>query len=411
LEGNGLNITQTHNITVGNQTFTLTGNGANFTKTNTTTTASHSAASGRLVPGLKTVFFIAFLLFTTQVYAQSPDSQLDSIESQWSSALESVLDPVIYELCDIVTSNTPTTIFEEVLEEVAVLFTCLELLMVAYISGVAGNILPGVSPNATVYGSSLPITDPTTLFSAAAGDAVICLEIALAILQDPSGGTVAEVCDPILAVPPPMPTNTGSSPTLSVDGSAPTSTADGSAPTGTPIPYLFVPKNAIATGLPAGWPPNSIWSTQNGSCIACDLSVFLNYIRTNAPNCYSSNLTPTPVPEAYQYITAFDLSLYLCVTAADSWGIAAMCDTLCTDYCTVYLVDDIVAGLGAAYNATVNGEVYCQQCEDITLYVTAQCVESEGSYDPSASSNCRCGTGADICDAPYGSCVNSGNNG
>jgi len=214
MQGNDLNIIQTQNISIGSQTFTVMGTGTNFTQTNTTTKGSHSAAHRLHEPGLKTFILIAFLLFATQAYAQKPDSGLIAIENQYISQLGAVLDPLVVEICDLVTTTPATNIIDEVVEEIDVLFTCLELLMIT-ITGLTGgidNVLAGNLTGATLYGSSLPITNPLTLFTAAAADSLICLELVADILNGPNGNTAAEICNSILATAAPLPTVTAATP-------------------------------------------------------------------------------------------------------------------------------------------------------------------------------------------------------
>ena len=415
LQGNGLNITQTHNITIGSQTYSIKGNGANFTKTNTTSSISHSAASSHRVLGLKTFLLIAFILFTTQAYAQSPDSGLNAIDSLYISQLGAVLTPLTDAVCDLVTSGPAPNLWVQAEEVVVVVFSCMVLLMVALTTFVddPSDILAKAAPNAIVYGSSLPITDPVTLFYAAAADVVVCLDLALAILNDSDGNTPADICDPILATAVPLPTGSAPIPTGSgsapTDSSAPTSTEGGSAATSAGrLPY---PTNTVVSqvhGVPAGWPPSSssLWSTTNGTCVACKISVSLNNVRITASLCEDPHSTTNailPVPEPQQLITSYDLSVYLCLPdIIAAWGIQALCDSLCADLCTDYYVDDVVAALGSNYVGGGNTSCY-DLCEGSEIDgTTGQCLEE---YELLPSGTCGCGAGELVCGLVDGSCT------
>jgi len=250
MQQNGLNITQTQNISVGSQTFTIFGNGGNFTKTNITTKASHSAAYRFHEPGLKTFMLIAFLLFSIQAYAQTPAGGLAAVENQYSSQLGAVLDPLVVEMCDLVTATPIDNVFEEIVEATVLLVACLELLTIT-ITGLSGeiyNVLGDAAAGADLYGSSLPITDPITLFTAAAADLVVCVDLLAAIFVDPNGNTAAQVCGPILANAAPLPSATAIVISAPTDTSTPTNT-DTSAPTSTDVSSGLPPRLAASLRL------------------------------------------------------------------------------------------------------------------------------------------------------------------
>jgi hypothetical protein len=108
---------------------------------------------------------------------------------------------------------------------------------------------PVEDSNATAYGSTLPINDPETLFTATASDIILCLEVAQALFNDPSGNTAAQICAIVLA-------------------NVPTITAF--------IPSATLPASTQATSsaLTPSWPSSSIF-TGSGSCLACRLSQYI----------------------------------------------------------------------------------------------------------------------------------------
>jgi hypothetical protein len=130
----------------------------------------------------------AFLLFAAQAFAQTLNNGLTAIESQYINSLGAVVDPLMEEMCDLVATTTIGNILEEIVEEMIVLLTYLELLMIAItgLNAEIDNILGGSTIGADLYGSSLPITDALTLITAAAADSILCLEIAAAILNAPT---------------------------------------------------------------------------------------------------------------------------------------------------------------------------------------------------------------------------------
>jgi hypothetical protein len=211
--------------------------------------ASHSAAYRLQEPGLKTFILIAFLLFATQAYAQTPSGGLAAVESQYNSQLGAVLDPLVVEMCDLVAATPIENVLEEIVEATVILLAYLELLMIT-ITGVTGeiyNILGAAATGADLYGSSLPIINPTTLFTAAVGDIVVCANLAAAILNNPSGNSAAQVCDPILATASPSPR-----PQQSIPQHPPTSLHPL-----TPTPQHPPTPTSTTASLPAGPPPPS----------------------------------------------------------------------------------------------------------------------------------------------------------
>jgi hypothetical protein len=121
----------------------------------------------------------------------------------------------------------------------------------------------------------LPIGDPDTLFAAAASDSILCLDVAQAILNDPSGNTAAEICAPILANAPAS-TATATPPRASATSSTSTSTATSNA-------------------LPPSWPPTSFF-TGEGKCLACRPSQYLVTVKPTATAAIQTTRTKTPTP-------------------------------------------------------------------------------------------------------------------
>jgi hypothetical protein len=257
----------------------------------------------------------------------------------------------------MVTTTPVTNIIDEIAEGMDVLLTCFELLMIT-ITGLTGqidNILGGNITGASPYGPTLPITDPLTLFTAAAADSLICLQLAQAILQDPNDNTAVQICDSILATASPLPTATAATLTgaTATFSSSPTDTSssstDNPTPTGTSTATYIPPPN-INHGLPPSWPTASVLTAANSSfCAACKLSGFLTTIRSEAAQCnFAGSISPGPPPEQ-ELITVSDLSSYLCKPGFIDAGFRNMCTAFCKDTCAICYVDVIVKGLGATW--------------------------------------------------------------
>lgn len=373
MQQNGLNITQTQNISIESQTFSIVGNGANFTKTNITTKASHSAVYRLHEPGHKTFILIAFVLFATQAYAQTPSGGLAAVESQYNSQLGAVLDPLVVEMCDLVTATPIDNVLEELVEATVVLLACLELLMIT-VTGITGeiyNVLGAAAAGADLYGSSLPITDPATLFTAAAADIVVCANLAAAALNDRNGNRAAQVCDPILATASPLPTATAT------DSSAPT---DISTPTNTGTSALT--STNISNCPPPDWPAASVFTSGLSSCVACMFSI--NKSLTQASIC---NSIPSGSPFL---ITPYIINQTLCQTLPLGEGLSALCAQFCDNFCAWYYLDAIIDGLGSGY--TPDGM-------DTEFGCSTPCsgVQWGGGWQCSANDYCNCPTGSLRC--------------
>jgi hypothetical protein len=235
-------------------------------------------------------------------------------------------------MCDLVNGAPIATLAERVFLQVNVLEVCFKDLMIT-LFGLYGSL---VNINATAYGSPLPINDPTTLFTATASNSIMCLDVACAILNDPSGATAAQICAPVLANAP-----------------ATTTTATSSAST------------ATSKALPTNWPGASAF-TGNGQCVACRLSQYIEDVQINAIGCGSPS-DPNQNPYAGLNITnppvtAYDLSLKLCDATFRPLGFQAMCDQLCPNECDKWKVDALIAGMGGGFvkgslkNSTVMNE-------------------------------------------------------
>lgn len=142
---------------------------------------------------------------------------------------------------------------EEVLLEAAVLEVYPEDLMITLFAP-ADSLVDLSTPanNITLYGSSLPITDSETLF-AAAGNSILCLELAQAIVNDPGRATAAQTCAPILT----------NAPTPTFTAATPTATATRQTTTPTDSDAYLTP----SPSLPAARPTASTF-TGTGSCLA-----------------------------------------------------------------------------------------------------------------------------------------------
>ena len=314
---------------------------------------------------------IGLLLFPIQALAATSTSEeLAAAINQYTPVLESILDPLQVAMCDVVTGAPTDNPLELALVEFAVLEVCLEDLMITLL-GLVGELVEGA--NATAYGSALPINDPDTLFAAAAGDTILCLEVAQALLNDPSGDTAAQICAPVLA-------------------DAPATTVA--------IPSATLPASTQATSsaLPPGWPSSSIFAG-SGNCLACRLSEFVLEIQQYTVcdqvvkgdgNPYAGlNITNPPV-------TSYDLVTCLCDPYSRSMGFQAACDYLCqNDICNHWSLNAVIASMGSYYNPQAFGtqRVYCfDACSEEEDSFTAPPYCSEPIDD-----TCECGAGMFAC--------------
>jgi len=380
IQGSGLSITQTHNITISGQNFTIRATGANFTNA---TASAHSAAYSSPKPGLKLMMLIGFLLFSAQAFAAtSTSAELAATLNQYDPVLESILDPLQVAMCNLVNGAPVNTLAERISLEINVLEVCLEDLMIT-ILGLVGSL---VDATATAYGSPLPINDPDTLFAAAAGDSILCLDVAQAILNDPSGNTAAEICAPILASAPP-----------STATAVPTAaTATGSASTST----------ATSDALPPSWPAMSFF-TGEGQCFACRLSQYLFSVQANG-DCSNPD-DPNENPNAGMNITnppvtGYDIMEEFCGPTWRAAGLQAACDYFCANTCERWFIQALINSMGSAYipqgiNACLD---QCGSTPDGT---------GEPAYCTGSASQdtCECGAGMLSCyplDPATGTCYN-----
>jgi hypothetical protein len=371
LQGNGLIISQSHNITINSQNFTLIGTGAKFTNT-TSTTAAHSAAHPFPKPSIKWLMLIVLLLFPLQSLAATPIStELAEVITQYTPVLEGILEPLQVAMCYAVTDAPTDNLFERALLEFAVLEVCLEDLMITLL-GLVGELVEDA--NSTAYGSALPINDPETLFTAAAGDTILCLEVAQALLNDPSGNTATQICAPILA-------------------NAPATTVA--------IPSATLPASTQATSsaLPPGWPSSSIFSG-NGSCPACRLSQFIIDIQQytvcdqTVPgdgNPYAGlNITNPPV-------TSYGLVTVVCDSEWRSLGFQAACDYMCqNNVCNQWSLNAVIASMGSYYAPPPLGPqpTYCNDVCSTGDYLLG--LNAPYCSEP-VDDTCECGTGWFAC--------------
>jgi hypothetical protein len=116
IQGNGLNIAQTHNITISGQNFTIHATGANFTNA---TASTHSAAYQSPKPGLKLMMLIGILLFYAQAFAAtSTSAELAATLNQYEPVFESILDPLQVAMCDLVNGAPAGTLAERTFLEI-----------------------------------------------------------------------------------------------------------------------------------------------------------------------------------------------------------------------------------------------------------------------------------------------------
>jgi hypothetical protein len=148
--------------------------------------------------------------------------------------------------------------------------------------------------------------------------------------------------------------------------------------------------------------PQSIFSSPNGTCIACQLSNQFNEINSFAYPCTSGQAGW--IGPSRSLISAFDLSSLICsnFTIDDVYdnGFGAMRTGLCNASCEIYYIDVIIKAMGAGYVADTSPSSPVDSCwtpclaafgKDWTpeyLYV-GQC-EGSATQD---QSQCNLGTG------------------
>jgi hypothetical protein len=373
IQGNGLNIVQAHNITVNGHNFTFQANSANFT--NNTASVHQSAAYPSPKPGFKFPILIAFLLFSTQAFAQSnPSPELATALNEWDTVLGSLLDPLQQLVCELVQQEPTDNFWEQTLIELSVTEICLEELMITFL-GLVGTLIDAEA-NATAYGSPLPITDPATLFVAAAGDAILCMEIALALFNDPSGASAAQLCG--TSVPPATATAIA------------TATATVSAATST----------ATSNALPPSWPPTSFFSAE-GSCLSCLVSPYLytNLVQGDCTTLQDPNRPPNShvgLNITNPPITSWELSQWLCSSPWRAIGLQATCDAMCANPCETWSILAIIESMGSSYepksvpNCVYGNPALCNEYPEWNQ-TESYCGKA------GASNSCQCGTGMLIC--------------
>ncbi len=128
LQQEGLNISQTHNITIGNQNYLLTSNGSNFTSVNTTqnTVKKSTGFSLRLTlrePQMRFLVLSTFVVFVAQAFAQSSNDPFEGINNQFSAGFGALLGPLENQFCQNPVPDPAAA--------VAAVIDCLDLLLQA----------------------------------------------------------------------------------------------------------------------------------------------------------------------------------------------------------------------------------------------------------------------------------------
>lgn len=374
-----LTVSQTQNISIGDQQFILTSTGSNFTAPSAQSAAiSWQFSRGNLLPKLLMCIFV--MMLATQTAAQSP---FNAVMSQFSEALGPLLDPLEHLVCNKAVGEAISGATEKARNnlEIELLEDCLNLVVDALLVDGAELVVAtgGVAEavGGAVIGETLPITIPSKLFAAMVTNGALCLSLIHAIFDALIDTAAGDVCDALISSQ--MPNTTQPPPTVisssvsSASSAATTSSTNGPGPTSSSIP-----PDPIPTDFP------SAAALASDPCVAAQLSVYYTGVQGLAQTCADSNPTGG----------AWDMSTIFCDPSIKP-RYSTLCTEFCNSPCGSYDLQTLITDAGPAFNPSSTLATISEACPG--FLGTGRCT--------SQAPSCTCGVGASTCVASAVGCA------